>query len=407
MNLWRYLGITLFLIGGLALVGTAKLPVLAFAQDKKTDDKKADDKKTDGKKTDDKKTDDKKADDKKATDKKADDKKADDKKATDKKADDKKADDKKADDKKAEVKTPPVGGGEKLPFNAFTAGKTFYTEQKTTTEQVMQVMQQKVTQKQTQTFVIEWTPKAADKDGNWVVDQKIVGVKLDIDIGGNKISYDSTAKNPKNPMTDFFEQMTKQTLTFTIAPDLSVKKVEGRDKFIQGLSDINPQMKSLLNAILSEKALTKMAEPTWYAYPTGGVFPKDGKWSKSSDLDLGPIGKYETTFNFTNKGTDKDKAKIEIGTTLKYSAPSDKAGLPFVIKDAKLSSESGTGEAIFDVSKGRFDSSTLKMKLVGDLTIEVGNMTTTVNLTQDQTATSQTLDALPEAWKAAATPAAK
>jgi hypothetical protein len=369
MNLWRYLGITIFLIGALALVGSAKLPALAFAQEK---------------------------------DKKADDKKADDKKTTDKKADDKKADDKKADDKKPEVKAPPVSGN-KLPFNAFDPkGKPFYTEQKTTTEQVMKVMQQAVTQKQTQTFIVEWTPKPVDKDGNWVVEQKIVGVKLDIDIGGNKISYDSTAKNPKNPMTDFFEQMTKQTLIFTIAPDLSVKKVEGRDKFIQGLSDINPQMKSLLNAILSEKALTKMAEPTWFAYPAGGVFPKDGKWKKNSDLDLGPIGKYETTFDFTSKGIDKDKAKIEIATTLKYTAPSEKAGLPFVIKDAKLSSDSGTGEAIFDTAKGRFDSSSLKMKLSGDLTIEVGNMTTTVNLTQDQTATSTTYDALPKGWEAPA-----
>ena len=34
MNLWRYLGITLFLLGGLCLISTAKLPVLAFAQDK-------------------------------------------------------------------------------------------------------------------------------------------------------------------------------------------------------------------------------------------------------------------------------------------------------------------------------------------------------------------------------------
>jgi len=395
MNLWRYLSITVFLIGALALIGSAKLPVVAFAQEKDKDKQVKDkDKVADKDKASDK---DKGADKDKAA---ADKDKAAEKDKTPAKDKDKDAG-KDKDKGKVEAKTPPVSG-DKLPFKVFEAGKSVFTEQKTTTEQVMQVMQQKVTQKQTQTFVIEWTPKAADKDGNWVVEQKIVGVKLDIDIGGNKISYDSTAKNPKNPMTDFFEQMTKQSLTFTIAPDLTVKKVEGREKFISGLQDINPQMKSLLNAILSEKALTKMAEPTWYAYPPNGVFPKDGKWKKTSELDLGPIGKYETTFDFTYKGTDKDKAKIEIATSLKYSAPTEKAGLPFVIKEAKLSSESGTGEAIFDVSKGRFDSSSLKMKLVGDLRIEVGNMTTTVNLTQEQTAISTTYDALPKGWETAA-----
>jgi hypothetical protein len=385
MNLWRYLGITLILIGGLALIGSAKLPVLAFAQDKDKDkDKQVKDKDKGTEKDKDKGTE----KDKGTAGKDKDTEK--DKGAAGK--------DK---DKKEEVKAVP-GGDTKLVFKAFEAGKPFYTEQKTTTDQEMKVMQQTVKQKQSQTFIIEWTPKGKDKDGNWTVEQKIVGVKLEIDIGGNKINYDSTANNPKNPMTEFFQEMEKQTLTFTIAPDLTVKKVDGRDKFIQGLANINPQMKSLLNAILSEKALTRMAEPTWYAFPKDGVIPKDGKWERTSELDLGPIGKYETTFKFAYKGTDKDKAKIDIATTLKYSAPSDKAGLPFVIKDAKLTSESGTGEAIFDISKGRFDSSSLKMKLSGDLSIEVGNMTTVVNLTQDQTATSTTLDALPDAWKKAA-----
>ena len=63
----------------------------------------------------------------------------------------------------------------------------------------------------------------------------------------------------KNPMTDFFEQLTnpKNKLTFTIKSDLSeVKKIDGREDFIKSLSDINPQMTSLLRAILSEWSRT-------------------------------------------------------------------------------------------------------------------------------------------------------
>lgn len=303
--------------------------------------------------------------------------------------------------KKATEPTPPVvGGGEKFEFKAFDPkGKKFYTEQTTNTTQTLKVMNQDVKQTQKQTFIIEWTPKPMDKD-NWVVEQQIVGVKLNIDIGGNKIDYDSTlTNNPKNPMTDFFEQLTRQKLTYHIdSKKLEVAKIEGRDDFIKGLSEINPQMKSLLTHILSDSALKKMAEPTWYAFPKDGTLPKEA-WKKDSELDLGPIGKYKTEFTFTPKKVDAAKAEIGIKTTLTYTAPTEKQGLPFVIKDAKLTTtDAGTGDAVFDRAKGRFESSTLKMDLKGDLTIEVGNMTTSVNLTQNQVAESKTHDELPAAW---------
>ena len=384
MNVWRWLGLSVFMIAALCLISTAKLPVYGGQdKDKKTD--KADDK---SKKPDDKA----KPDDKS---KKPDDKAKPDDKT--KKPDEKKPDEKKPDDKKPDVK--PVVGGDKLAFSAFDPkSKEFYQVLNTKTSQTMTVMNQKVEQKQEQTFLIEWKPMPM-AGGDWVVEQKIKGVKMEINIGGNKISFDSTGKNPKNPMTDFFDALMRQKLTFTIAPDLTVKKIDGRDDFIKNLSDINPQMKALLNAILSDSALKKMAEPTWYAFPPGGAITKDQTWAKVAELDLGPIGKYKTDFSFTNKGVEGGKDKIEVKTTLAYTAPSEKTGLPFVIEDAKLTSDNGKGEALFDRAKGRFSSSKLEMKLTGQLKINVGNMTTTVDLNQEQNASSVTLDDAPADWK--------
>ncbi len=299
---------------------------------------------------------------------------------------------KKAEVAKGKEKEKENGSGDRLAFNAFDPkNKPFFQEQKTETEQNMTVQGQKVTQKQSQTFMILWTPKEK-KDGNYVVTQQIKGVKMAIDIGGNKIDYDSTKKNPKNPMTDFFDKLMddKQILTFHISPDLKVTKIEGRDEFVKNLSDINPQMKSLLNAILSDKALTKMAEPVWWAYPPDGVVPADKKWKRTATLELGPIGTYKTDFDFTYKGDDK----IGIKTKLEYSPPAaaDKTGLPFVIEDAKLTSKSGEGEAIYDKEKGRFKETKLDMQLEGDLKIAVGNQTTNVTLSQTQKSSSITRD---------------
>jgi hypothetical protein len=368
MNLWRMLGISTFLLGMICFISAANY---AGGQDKDKKDKAAEvkDKQPD---TKDKKTE----------------------AAKDKQPEVK---DKKQEEKKPEVKQPEKAtGGDTFTFKAFDPkGKPFYQEQTTKTTQKIKVMGQEVVQDQSQTFMILWTPKEmAGKD--YVVTQKIVGVKMNIDIGGNKISYDSTIPNqPKNPMTDFFIQLMKQELIFTISPELKVLKIEGREAFIKSLADINPQMKSLLDAILSTDALTKMAEPTWWAFPKGGSATKGQTWTENSKLDLGPIGTYNTTFDFTYAG----QGKVDIKTKLKYTAPTKKEGLPFIIHEAELTSDNGSGEATFDFAKGRFSKTKLDMKLTGLLKIEVGNMTTTVSLSQNQEATTVTHDDNP--WEKA------
>ncbi len=372
MNAWRWLGLSVFLITAVSLIGITDFT--ASATEKKTP--------TDPKKT---------AEEPKKTP-------VDPKKTTEEPK--KTAEEPKKKTEEVKKVDPPKAGA--WEFKAFEKkGNVLYQKQYTKTVQKMKVMGQEVVQEQTQTFLIEWTALEPDKD-NFIVNQKIKGVDMLISIGGNKIAYDSRAANKqKNPMTDFFEQLTKQELKFTIKKDLSeVKSIEGRDAFIKGLSDINPQMMQLLKAILSEKALTKMAEPTWYAFPPGGSVPASKTWSRKSDLDLGPIGKYDTNFDFTVTKTEGTKEHIGIKTKLTYTAPTEKAGLPFIIHEAKLTANDGTGSTIFDSKMGRFDSTELTMKLTGTLTIEVGSMKTTVELTQDQTSRSDTYDALPDDWKA-------
>src|SRR5205807_345334 len=88
--------------------------------------------------------------------------------------------------------------------------------------------------KQTQTFYFSWTP-VEQKEKDWIVKQKIEGVKMEIQIGGNTISYDSS--NPgtaNNPLSEFFKALKDSEFTLTIGPDMKVTKVEGREGGAQG-----------------------------------------------------------------------------------------------------------------------------------------------------------------------------
>jgi hypothetical protein len=151
------------------------------------------------------------------------------------------------------------------------------------------------------------------------------------------------------------------------------------------LTEANPQMKPLLEKILSKEALKDMAEPMFAALP--GKKKKGDSWPRKSTLDMGPIGKYETTYTYTYEGPDKDKnEKIAVKTELKYTPPDpkDAANLPFHIKNAKLETKDSTGTIVYDPKLGWPKSSELTMKLTGTLTIEIGRQSTEVELTQEQ-----------------------
>jgi len=299
-----------------------------------------------------------------------------------------------ADDKKTETKS--VAD---LKWK-FEKGKTFYQELTTDTTQDMKVMGMEVKQKQKQTFFFSWTP-VEEKDKSWIVKQKIEGVKMEIQLGGNTISYDST--NPpaaNNPLAEFFKALIGTEFTLTVSPEMKITKVEGRKEFLDKLVAANQQMKPLLDSVLSEDAMKQMADPTFAAVPNKEV--KIGEtWKVPTKLNLGPIGSYDTTYEYKYVGKDakqKDLDKIDVTAQLKYIPPSGDApqgGLPFRIKSGNLESKKAAGTVLFDTSKGRVVSSDMDLNLEGKLDIEIGGMTTTVELKQTQKTTVKTTDENP------------
>lgn len=336
----------------------------------------------------------KKEEPKKTEPKKDEPKKTEPKKEEPKKEEPKKEEPKKTEPKKEEPKQP-APGNSTFSWKAFEKGaKPFYQKLTTKTEQSMKVMGQDIKQTQEQTFFLSWTPKDP-VGGNWVVTQKIEGVVMAISIGGAKFDYDSRKNNPANPMKDFFDNLLKAQLTYTVDPKtMTVTKIEGAQELIKSLGGTNPQMENLLRTLLNEDALKQMADPTWGAFPTKAV-NKGDSWNRESKLNLGNIGTYDTKFTYTYAGAEKGMEKIDIKTSLAYAAPSkeakDAARLPFTIKEVKNQGKNeGSGSAWFDPKAGRFAKVETKMDLSLTLVIEVGNVETEVVLNQTQNAIAET-----------------
>lgn len=284
----------------------------------------------------------------------------------------------------------------------FQKDKPFYQEMKTTTKQTMKVQGMDISQNQEQDFVFSWTPKEQDKDKNWIVNQKIEAVKMDIEMGGNKISFDSSKDvgGAGNPLADFFKTLVGSEFKLTISPEMKILKIDGRDEFMQKLTKANPSMEPLLKQILSDDALKQMADPAFAAVPNKPV-KKGDTWERKSVLNMGPIGTYDTTYKYTYDGKDGKLDKIKMTTNLVYQTPGPNASgnLPFKIKEANLKSKSAEGTVWFDSDKHRLDHSELKLVLEGKLSIEIGGQTTEVDLTQNQTTEVKTSDTNPAVKK--------
>jgi RNA polymerase sigma factor (sigma-70 family) len=283
----------------------------------------------------------------------------------------------------------------------FQAGQTLYQEVTTVTKQDMTVMGMAISQAQKQTFYFSWRV-LEKKDGNWIVEQTIEGVKMEIDIGGNKIEYDSTnGRGAAGPLADFFKALVGARFKLIISPKIEVIGIEGRPEFVNNLVKAGQQMEPLLKQILNEGALRQMADPTLAILKVGAKGPEPVKkgdtWKRTSELDMGPIGKYENTYTYTYEGKDGTLDRIGVTTNLRYTAPGQAAagGLPFTIKNADLKSKDSTGTIWFDNRKGRLDRSEMKVKLDGKLTIEIGGQATEVKLSQEQKTTVRFSDENP------------
>ncbi len=264
------------------------------------------------------------------------------------------------------------------------------------TFQAMTVMQMEVKQTQQQTFYLQITPLHQDPKGNWIVEQRILGIKMEIDIGGNKISYCSyDPAPPVSPMSDFFKALIGAEFRLHLGPDLTVRKVVGADRLRNKLAAINPQMEALLKTVLGDDAVKQMGDPFFGQLPNRTV-SKGESWTKISELDMGPIGRYKTTNRYTYEGPEKTLERIGVVTTMEFLPPQNMgAGLPFVIRQGNLKSLPSKGTLWFDCRLGRMVRSETSLELAGSLTIDIGGMETVVTLKQTQRTIFKTYDRNP------------
>jgi Family of unknown function (DUF6263) len=277
--------------------------------------------------------------------------------------------------------------------------KTFYQEMTTETSQQITVMGQSVSYHQKMMFFFSFTPIEKDQTGNWKVKQKIDGLKMESDIAGNKITFDSTKKGAggPNPLSDYFKALIGSEFLLTIDKEMKVSKLEGRDEFLKKLLKENSSTERLLKTILSDDALKQMSDTTFALIPNKAVRIGDS-WEWKTTVEMGSIGSFRTTYKCTYEGPEENNLEmIKVDPSLEYilSKLTNEGELPFKILKADLASKNSTGVIRFDSRKGQIVESRMTMTLGGTMNLETGGMPSEVTIVQTQTTTAKTSDENP------------
>src|SRR5262249_29297829 len=125
------------------------------------------------------------------------------------------------------------------------------------------------------------------------------------------------------------------------------------------------------------------------------------EWERKADLNLGPLGAFDTKKNYKLEGKEtvdgKPVEKITFTAEAKYSGPAKAEGspFPFQVTKGELKAEDYKGTLRFDPAAGRLVSSDVSMRITGNVTISVSGSSLDTIVQQDQTISNKVLDKPP------------
>ncbi len=226
-----------------------------------------------------------------------------------------------------------------------------------------------------------------------MLQQKVEGVRLDLDVGGNKIEYDSTKEGTaNNPLAEFYKALVGAKLWVRLDKDYKVEKVEGREQLVEKLGAANPKLRGLLRDLLSEGAWRQAAGASFVALPWHPVRPGDS-WTATGTTDLG-LGKWRTSYKYTYLGKRGGLDRIRVDATLDAEAAGETSA--FKIKAGRVKAQ-GTGVIDFDAARGRVVSLEMEQKTTARLTAANGDQDAPVEMEQTEKITVRTTDTSPVA----------
>jgi RNA polymerase sigma factor (sigma-70 family) len=276
--------------------------------------------------------------------------------------------------------------------------QTFFEELTTEIDQSLNILGKTLSaHSQKQTQILRWTLGRADEDGNRPLLLKIEAIKLDLDIGGHKITYDSTkdANSPKNPTAEFYKALVGSQFELTVSPAFQIVKTEGREEFGRKLAAAVPNLGPTVKRVLNRESLQRMVDSVFLDMPRRAL-ERGRSWTRQRKLNVGSAYHLNSTSTFRPGAVEGELDLIDVSTVITVPPePDENADASIRITDAELDIHDGNGTISFDRRKGRIVRSSQEQRLQGTVTMVHDHSTAAYRLSQRERTTARTMDSNP------------
>jgi hypothetical protein len=225
------------------------------------------------------------------------------------------------------------------------------------------------------TQMTKMTTEDVAADGSATVRNLIESMKMEMATPMGTMTYDSAAPAAAggDPMMDAFAKsigvMVGESFTMVMTPAGKVLKIDGMSKILEKAKANAPEAVAALGAaggleaMMGDDAQRSSLEQTFVGFPAAPV--KTGETWKSEVKIPNAFGAMTAAFTFTMKGVTteagREVAQIANAGTIKATA----GGAPGVMGPMTVTMGDGTstGEALFDVKRGRMQKATTVVNL--------------------------------------------
>jgi hypothetical protein len=213
-------------------------------------------------------------------------------------------------------------------------------------------------------------------DGVATMHEMVIAIRSEVLTPRGKVVFDtaSPADRSADPIADtmgkMFSAVIGEPITFVLAPDGAVRKIDGGSRLIERVAGgVNADRDAAiasqaLRSLYSDEALRTMLEQSFPKLPSAPIKPGD-TWTGQIALGNEMIGRVTAALTFTLKSVDGDAgaqhATVSVAMKLTQDVKPPAAGGTRVA--LTLGDSHGEGDVRFDVARGRIERSTMRTEM--------------------------------------------
>lgn len=278
----------------------------------------------------------------------------------------------------AQPPAPPAGGPKQSFRWKFPApGGSFTLETTTDLKQTVKVTKQEETKLvQRCTLTCSYTVEQAQADGeSTTLLQKIEAVRVQAPVG--------------SPPGKIYQQLEGATLKLTLNKSCQLIRLEGYEDLLKKVAGDDPNVRRVIQAIVSEESIRRSIEESFAFLPTDEVAPGQS-WERKFTGSLGPLGTLSIVNVYTYERPETEGGqilqRISVRPQIVYNLPkAESAGLPFQIPSGQVRVVQAGGLLWWNAAEGMLARSAMTLHLVGKLAVKARDQDAVLDLDSEQT----------------------